>query len=837
MKTSKVIKIFSILLALAMLITVVPMDIFASETIESEFAGGSGTVVDPFLIETKHHLSNVRNHLNAHYKMIADIEFTDEDFAEGGEFYNDGKGWMPIGTDRLSKFTGSLNGDGYNINNLRIQYNGSDIIYIGLFGYFDGSITGINMRNCNINASSESATLYVGGLAGYSYLHGIISNCSTDGVISSRNYAGGIVGYNYGTIENCYNSSSIAADWDVGGITGCNYGSVSNCYNCGIIEGDPNYAGGIAGDNSETVTLCYNVGSIKGGTYRGGICGRNKDIMTSCYYYDEISIGTGYGADTSTKCTMEELQIKSTYSGFDFENIWEIQNTIMYPFPTLRDLPHNIPQINTTEFAGGTGDVWNPYIIENAVQLNNIRYHLDAHYKVTADIEFAEVDFSKDGLFYNAAQGWIPIGNKATPFRGSFDGGGHTVSGLIINATINNTVYVGLFGYSDVTIKNIEMTRSNITIVSETAASASSIEYAYVGCVVGYGSASNCTVSGNLNVLCRVSARDVRIYAGGVVGQGSAADCNNTCELKADVSSGSNSYATVYLGGVCGRGFSVTNCSNSGTVSGDSKRNNSSLTFGGIAGIATTVVSCYNNANITANGNTINDVCIGGICGIGTDGMSINQSYNTGAIKGSSEVESGGIVGRIGGRGSITDAYNIGAVSGGYCGGILGVVSTNSVSISNCYNLGIIEKGYYKYAIIGCANHAYTISNCYSLEGIAQTRSSTISCSEIDMVLRETYSGFDFNVVWQIGANPDYPWPELRALSPYRIIVTGDINSDGTINAVDSNLLKRIIAGTLDMEDEETVAKAADINGDGTVNAVDSNLLKRVIAGTYIITS
>lgn len=70
-----------------------------------------------------------------------------------------------------------------------------------------------------------------------------------------------------------------------------------------------------------------------------------------------------------------------------------------------------------------------------------------------------------------------------------------------------------------------------------------------------------------------------------------------------------------------------------------------------------------------------------------------------------------------------------------------------------------------------------------------------------------------------------------QIISEYVISVTGDINGDGTVNAVDSNLLKRVIAGTWAIESDGNTARAADISGDGTVNAVDSNLLKRVIAG------
>ena len=51
----------------------------------SDFAGGSGTSTDPYLIETKEHLNNVRNDLGAHYKMIADIIFTDADYCTTGQ--------------------------------------------------------------------------------------------------------------------------------------------------------------------------------------------------------------------------------------------------------------------------------------------------------------------------------------------------------------------------------------------------------------------------------------------------------------------------------------------------------------------------------------------------------------------------------------------------------------------------------------------------------------------------------------------------------------------------------------------------------------------------------
>ena len=132
-------KILSIVLTALIITSVLPMQMFnytasAVSGNTTEFAGGSGTEDDPYLIETKEHLNNVRNYLDAHYKMLSDIVFTDADFAEGGDFYNDGIGWCPIGTADIP-FTGSFDGDGKSISGLTIVSQSSEAALVGFFGY------------------------------------------------------------------------------------------------------------------------------------------------------------------------------------------------------------------------------------------------------------------------------------------------------------------------------------------------------------------------------------------------------------------------------------------------------------------------------------------------------------------------------------------------------------------------------------------------------------------------------------------------------------------------------------------------------------------------------
>jgi len=62
-------------------------------------------------------------------------------------------------------------------------------------------------------------------------------------------------------------------------------------------------------------------------------------------------------------------------------------------------------------------------------------------------------------------------------------------------------------------------------------------------------------------------------------------------------------------------------------------------------------------------------------------------------------------------------------------------------------------------------------------------------------------------------------------------VVMGDLSGDGEVNAKDSNLFKRVIAGATEISKDSPEFEAVDLNGDGELNAKDSNLLKRIIAG------
>lgn len=96
--------ILSCILAIGLVVSMMPLSLtkaYAQEVGQAvaalagnttEFGGGAGTPDNPYLISSKQHLDNVRKYLNASFKLMADITFTEADFSSTGSFYNNGEG-------------------------------------------------------------------------------------------------------------------------------------------------------------------------------------------------------------------------------------------------------------------------------------------------------------------------------------------------------------------------------------------------------------------------------------------------------------------------------------------------------------------------------------------------------------------------------------------------------------------------------------------------------------------------------------------------------------------------------------------------------------------------
>lgn len=386
----------------------------------------------------------------------------------------------------------------------------------GIIGYSTGTITGSNNAG-TIRARGVYA--YSGGVAGCNT--GTLSQCSnvghilaittsTDSGAYSYGYSGGIAGYSTGTTSESYNTGFIEvseagaseAAYSGGIVSYQNGGTIINCYNAGYVPDKTYYGdtGGIAGHSTGSISLCYNIGRVPNGypCGAGAIVGYTSQITPNCFFLDDNKVGVAKGKDSTISCSKEALLLAETYTGFDFNSVWEIGIYDTYPCATLKNVKHKSSEIGNDLFAGGTGTAYNPFLIENAEQLNNIRVIPAAYYEVVTDIVFEDSDYAEGGAFYNNGQGWSPI----LYFVGSFDGYGHMISNLQINYAPTSDIqssekyaryyddYFGLFGFNcGGTISRVGVTGD---IYVKQFDHPRYLDHAYVGGIAG---ASNGTIS------------------------------------------------------------------------------------------------------------------------------------------------------------------------------------------------------------------------------------------------------------------------------------------------------------------------------------------------------
>ena len=195
---------------------------------------------------------------------------------------------------------------------------------------------------------------------------------------------------------------------------------------------------------------------------------------------------------------------------------------------------------------------------------------------------------------------WSPIGtNFYNSYTGTFDGGGHTITGLTVTT---NDEYAGLFGYlgnfnnGAATVKNVVMDGIQITCNHRSG---------YAGGVAGYswGTIENCSVSGSVSGT---------VYVGGVVGVqigGSITGCSSSATVK----------GTVDVGGVAGQTNSsatLTACYATGNVTIEINPAKN-IAGGSLVGMnaGSSLLACYATGNVTSTGSSTGNVYIGGFLG------------------------------------------------------------------------------------------------------------------------------------------------------------------------------------------------------------------------------
>lgn len=452
------------------------------------------------------------------------------------------------------------------------------------------------------------------------------------------------------------------------------------------------------------------------------------------------------------------------------------------------------------QFSGsGSGTENDPYLILNPIQLSQMRNFLNqsgVYFKLMANInveEFIEDEWS--------SQGWMPVGNSSSQFKGVLDGNGKTISGLTINR--ENMDFVGLFGDTEyATVKNLTL-RGNVKGRDNVGGIAGDLQH---------GTISNCTFEGKIVGNSRVGGLI------GYAGYGTLTDCISKAEVTGTgnyiggilgidgtltncIASDAIVNGHDYVGGIAGLSGNMTGCNFSGDVNGNSY-------VGGISGqTESNVTSCYAVAHVNASGNLV-----GGL--IGEERFSnLRDCYFSGTISGNEQV--GGLVGRQYG-GETCRCYANTTISGAKAiGGLVGSIggsSTKSILRANVAistsikatigNVGRIygERGsYVTIGAMGTAeenkawNRAIIVSAGVAQE-IEDNEQNGASVSATTLKLKATYvaMGWDFNDTWAIQETECYPYMKSQTAPP--VIQSAVVSGATTISG------KCVDGGTVTLE-------------------------------------
>ena len=292
-----------------------------------------------------------------------------------------------------------------------------------------------------------------------------------------------------------------------------------------------------------------------------------------------------------------------------------------------------------------------------------------------------DTDYAKD---------WTPIGTDLNRYNATFDGQGHTITGLS-NADVdyselaaNSVLLLGLFGkvFDNCVIKNVRIADCDLSFTSD-------VEGLRVrmGAIVGYsfGTIENCSNTGNLSVVLTGSGS--RAYVGGLIGTdaGSIRNCFNTGAISADAVSLTD------VGGICGycqqsSMGTVEHCLNTGALSAG---NNAYV--GGISGFHdahSSIKQCLNVGMVSGG----NNASVGGLAGYLVQD-SVDECLNVGALSGQDNAKVGGIVGQYNTRAYLKNSYSLDTAAAQTIGSLNGSSHVTNVemlsaeqlkSLSNC---------------------------------------------------------------------------------------------------------------------------------------------------------
>jgi len=784
----------------------------------AQFAGGTGTASDPWQVATAEHLNNVRNYLGSTHAYKYYIQTADIDL--GVAPWNEGEGWVPIGTGGNS-FYGRYNGNSKTVSGMYIaRPNGQ---HQGLFGStYNAWITDLGIINSTIIAHT-----YVGSLIGTASST-TIYRCFSTGSISAYSCVGGLIGIHYqGSGQSnykvfyCYSRVNVTGNNKVGGLMGSKYYPISYCYstgNIGTVGSSPSQIGGLVGSRLNSMSgsaYCYWDTETSGRTNSADGVGRSTDQMTYPYASD-------------------------TYVDWDFYTIWkpDAGYSLNDGYPVLRDVNDVVsqrpsPAINPTPAdqthyllnnvaiswqSGFNTDFSNPPTgfriyagtdnpptnIANGIDrglasnynLSSLTMGSTYYWKVVpynaigdalnCPVWMFTTDWFAGGSGTEADPWQISDAGQLNNVRHFFADAGHFIqtddielgespwnegqgwepisnSSTNLNRSYNGNGYIinGMFinraaDYQGLFGDVYRAMISNLSLMNVNVSGGQNFTGALLGRGDDYTTIVNCSSSGQV---------EGAYSTGGLAGK-----CNVSNSMSSCVVTGTNR-----VGGLIGQG-SASICYSSGQVQG-------SNSVGGLVGNGLA-------SHSHSSGSVIGGVKVGGLIGEG----GATYSHSASNVSGSGYV--GGLIGDQTSNSEFV--YSIGAVSGSsdYIGGLIGFIAywcyldnsfstsrviggskvggliggkTYGANVNNCYSKGLVS-GSTKGGLIGYlieGSHGGGVSNSYwdvSTSGTATSQGGTGRTTDQMTFVYDpsTYAGWNFQSTWggdhEYRINDGYPF-------------------------------------------------------------------------------
>ena len=593
---------------------------------------------DGFLdVDSTDKLQCITKGLGKDYELTSDIN------ASGTVHWNSGAGFKPIGRFK-NQFTGTFNGSDHTISGLTI-----DRINNRPVGLFNSVGSGGVVENVGVENADITGMKPVGGLVGYNS-GGTLDASYVTGNVTATNFngasvVGGLVGRNAGTVTNSYATANVTGSGDyVGGLVGLNVdsldeGTVTNSYATANVTGS-SYVGGLVGYNAGTKTAVndsYATGSVDGsGENVGGLVGQNEGTVDNGYWdvgttTQSSAIGsdsgttsglTGFGSVGDATPAPEMVGINATVrmTALDFSATWRPGDSDdAYP-----DLAWNSSFAGNADafdaLVAGDGTSGLPYQVEHVYDLQAIRERVGNGEQFTLANDISASATSA----WSGGNGFEPIGDATTALTGTFNGSDHTISGLTIDRSTEESV--GLFGYVDGgVVENVGVENADIT------------GNRYVGGLVGQ-SVGGSTVTDSSVTGSVTGTRGEFSDVGGLVGYNAG-----TVTVSDSSATGSVDGSNQNVGGLVGfNAGTVTESATTGDVSGNTD-------VGGLAGEndAGTVTDS------SATGSVTGHRYVGGL--VGFNNGTVDKSYAVGAVDGNTSV--GGLAGQSLVGATVSDSY------------------------------------------------------------------------------------------------------------------------------------------------------------------------------------